>query len=75
MFQMCIRDSFQARRFDRDLALVVIHGDDHVEFAVEGSAEDRVGGQGAGYVEALRLGCGHGRGDVFRVFGTGGVGV
>ena len=50
----CMPSSFQ-----RDVALVVIHGDDGVEFAVAGTHHERVGGEGAGRVDAGAVGFGN----------------
>ncbi len=39
--------ALEPQQLDRDLALVVIHGDDGVQQAVAGLQEDGVGGEGA----------------------------
>ena len=53
-----------------DVALVVIHGDDEIEFAAQAADEDGVGGVGAGAVDAQLAGLFDGGGDDGGVLGA-----
>lgn len=48
---------------DRDVGLIVIHGDYGVELAAVGTSEDGIGRPGAGEIEAAGSGCFDGWGE------------
>ena len=52
---------FATQELQRDVSLVMVHGDHAVELALAGAHEQRVGRPGTGNVESLLPGTNHGR--------------
>lgn len=65
--------AFEVEEFERDMALVMVHADDGVEFAFEGLLEDGVGREWPVSVEAVRASSVDGRGDFVGILGAEGI--
>ncbi len=65
----------EAHELDRDLALVVVHGDDGIELSVTRLQEDGVGRERSGDVQAFGLECTHRRFDDLDLLASAGAAV
>ena len=65
--------AFEVEEFERDMALVMVHADDGVEFAFEGLLKDGVGREWSVSVEAVCASSEDGGGDFVGILGAEGI--